>query len=290
MAIQLPTPLQKFIKQGGVTFHCSDGDWDVDIREKQNCSFEKELPAGAVMIADNGSGDCLFLKSSKGKLGDKVFVYWHEEERCEVYTPKIADLLRPASSRDPEPTSPTSGGKTSLQELEKALARPWPSEDSLARLDTIRDFKESAFGMEALPVLRKALTDRDVQVVIEAAACIAKLGRRALESAANDRALGTLDFQLFVIGSRVWEYSLCANAYSACLDALLRIEADEDLIVDYIGRNISALDGDELIQSLQALRQIGSKEAKSLIKRAATFWLPELNARERKAVGNFVKT
>jgi len=65
---------------------------------------------------------------------------------------------------------------------------------------------------------------------------------------------------------------------------LEKIEADEDLIVSYVARNVGIEGPDDLIASLRALQTIGSKDAKDLLKRAAAFRHPDLNLRQRKEV------
>ena len=84
--------------------------------------------------------------------------------------------------------------------------------------------------------------------------------------------------------------ALAGCCVSACLDALLKIEADEDLILDYVGHNIAGVGEDDLLEALKALQGIGTKEAKSLFKRAVTFWEPELNVRYRKEIEKIQKT
>ena len=78
---QLPPELTAFIKQDETTLHCDDGDWELKIESRDDSDFKDELPARSSMIAENGCGDCLFLKSSAaGKIESRVFVYWHEED------------------------------------------------------------------------------------------------------------------------------------------------------------------------------------------------------------------
>ena len=62
------------------------------------------------MIAENGCGDCLFLKTSAaGKIDAKVFVYWHEEDRSEMFAKSIKELIatsaknKAAAAKAPKP-------------------------------------------------------------------------------------------------------------------------------------------------------------------------------------------
>src|SRR5205085_4184878 len=133
----------------------------------------------------------------------------------------------------------------------------------------------------ALPVLRRALDDTWIDVVIVAANCIAKLGRAALEApdAESSAQFGHADLteQLMRTGARVWSASGYPNAYSACLEALIALEADEELVIEHIHNYIGLTDAEYLLTSLEALKALRSREAIGLLKRAATFWLPELS-------------
>jgi hypothetical protein len=92
-----------------------------------------------------------------------------------------------------------------------------------------------------------------------------------------------LQGQLVVIGGRVWSYSMWSNCYSACLDALVKIKADEVQILEYVQHHIG-LGPDELIDSLKALKALDSDEASDLMKRAVAFWMPKLNKGQTKKV------
>ena len=92
---------------------------------------------------------------------------------------------------------------------------------------------------------------------------------------------GDLFDQLKLRGGQIWSYSGYANGYSACLDALVRIGYEPDYLIDFIQTHIG-LGSDALIDSLEALRSVGTPEARDLAKRALTFWLPELNMSETK--------
>jgi len=148
------------------------------------------------------------------------------------------------------------------------------------RAEVMKRYKAGSFGLEALPLLRKLLNYDDIFLVLEAAECVAKLGAAAKEAEDCE----DLQNQLNITGSKIWDYSGYANAYSTCLDALEKIEADEELIVSYVARNIGIEDPDDLIASFRALQALGSKDAKDLLKRAAAFRQPDLNLRQSKEV------
>ena len=274
--MSVPKELEDFIQAGEGSFHGEDGDWDLAIIPAEKSEFSQVLPKGALMIAENGSGDCLFLKGGpSGKTGEKVFVFWHEEQRSEVFAPTLRRLIEASSERKEVKVPPASQGKK-VKELESASGNPRRLSEKL------KGIKAGSVGVEALPLLRRALMGDDVEVAIEAAECIGKLGAAAREAA--DGGAEGLETELFVAGSKVWSYSLYCNCYSACLDALRKIEADEDLILEYVAHNIGAENPDDLLDSLRALQAVGTKQAKALMNRAVTFWESELNVRYRKEV------
>lgn len=173
-----------------------------------------------------------------------------------------------------------------LKQLETALK----SSKHLKRLEALQRFSEDTFGLEALPLLRRTLAQDDsISVIICAVECIGKLGPEALTCPAGqalmDSSIGrerlSLEWQLYVLGGRVWGYSLVANCYSVCLGALVKLEADEDGLLEYIRMHIGMSD-DDFLDSLRALKTIDSSEARDLVKRAIAFWRPELDKSHQK--------
>jgi len=172
--------------------------------------------------------------------------------------------------------------KMTLAQLKSALASP----KALKRSEALCRFGATDFGLEPLPVLRQALDDTFPGVVNNAAACIAKLGPAALDSPAGEASLKCgvdkthhdLAEQLELTGAKVWAYSGgYPNCYSACLKALVAIEADGDQITEYVHDHIGLSSPDDLVDSLTALKTVGSKRSLDLFARAVAFWLPELN-------------
>jgi hypothetical protein len=175
----------------------------------------------------------------------------------------------------------------SVSELKTALA----SRKIETRIKAIRQFAETAFGISALPTLRKALEDDCVEVVLFALECIGKLGPEALSCPAGQKYfLGyhDLESQLLLTGSRFFHHTGCPNCYSDCLETLLKVEVDSEYIIDYVHNLIGLTCHDDLIVSLNALNSLGTTEAIDILKRAATFWLPELNMKYAKQVKNIV--
>jgi hypothetical protein len=166
-----------------------------------------------------------------------------------------------------------------IKQLRTALKSP----DANTRADAVRDFAKTDFGVDALPVLRLALADQYVSTVINAAQAIAKLGPDALESPDAETTLpighehADLETQLMLAGSRVWAYSGYANCYSACLDALVKLQADPDGILEFVHNHVGLSSPDDLIASLTALKTLATPDAADLYQRAVNFWRPELN-------------
>jgi hypothetical protein len=288
---QVPADLDAFIQKGNTTFHAEDGDWDLKIANRDDSGFKSELPARSIVIAENGSGDCLFLKTSAaGKADSKVFVYWHEEERSELFAKSIKELIatsaknKGAAAKEPKPAK-AAAKKASLDDVEKALKTKKGHE----RWAVLRNLRLTEYGIEALPMLRRALGENDASMVIEAAKCIAKLGPEAATCPAGearqpvaegDPDQADLFDQLKMRGAKIWSYSGCANAYSDCLDALVKLEYDEDDLVEYVQLNVGHQHS--LEESLEALSSVGTSEARDLAKRAVAFWADEMNMSETK--------
>ena len=171
-------------------------------------------------------------------------------------------------------------------ELKKAMA----SRDGNDRAEALREFRDGDSDVKALPILRRALNDKYIEAVIASAECVARLGPAALESPAAEAAVRVGDdevdlvTQLTLAGAKVWGYSGYANAYSACLDALVKIGADGDVVFEFVHNHIGLINPDDLVASLQALLAVGTDDALDLFERAVVFWQPELNKGQAKQV------
>jgi hypothetical protein len=65
-----------------------------------------------LLIAENRSGDWLFLKrSASGKTSDQVFVFWDEEQRSEVFAPTLEKLIEDSSAAREPAAPPRSNAK-----------------------------------------------------------------------------------------------------------------------------------------------------------------------------------
>ena len=92
---QIPDALRAFMEQGHQVFQCEDGDWRINIRKPDS---SKPVPEGAIIIAENGVGDVLFLKAAddgKKSYHDTVHAYWHEGPHYEVFANSINELIHP---------------------------------------------------------------------------------------------------------------------------------------------------------------------------------------------------
>jgi len=181
-----------------------------------------------------------------------------------------------------------------LKELKAALK----SSDHLKRTDALREFRDGAFGLEALPFLRRILSrGENVRLVLHAIECIGKLGPEALTCPAGQASIDcgcgndslNLEWQLYVLGGRVWGYSLFANCYSACLDTLVKLQVDEESLLEYIHMHVGLSD-DDFLDSLKVLRAIDTPEARDLAKRAISFWRPELDKTHTKQLEKILAT
>lgn len=168
-----------------------------------------------------------------------------------------------------------------LHNLKTALK----SRDSLKRSRAIDAFKQTDFGLEALPLLRKAIDDDDISVILTAIECIGKLGPQALAGESPDRPTPKgLAAKLLSLGNRLWSYSGYKNCYGTALRTLLSLGYTTPALFTYIRKNLDLEYEGDFVESLAALRAIGSPEALDLMKHAAEARLPELNKAYTKKV------
>lgn len=179
-----------------------------------------------------------------------------------------------------------------LKELKTALK----SSENPEYDDALQQLREGTFGLEALPLLRQLMAQEGITVVLTAIECVGKLGPEALTCPAGQKYSGPgavpdeLEWQLCVLGGRIWGYSLYANCYSACLDALVKLQVDEDGLLEYIHNHIGLCNPDDFLDSLKALKTIETPEARDLAKRAVAFWRPELNKGHTKQLEKILAT
>lgn len=170
-----------------------------------------------------------------------------------------------------------------LDTLEQALRHP----AALRRSEVLAEFQKTDFGVEALPLLEKALDDEFISVVLYAIECIGKMGPRAVigDSAGSSAPTGLVG-KLFSLGNRVWDYSGYQNCYGTALRTLVKLGYTNRFLFEYVRENLDLDCDDDFVESLAALRFIGTSEALDLLKSAAKSRLPELNKKHaRKAQG-----
>jgi hypothetical protein len=168
-----------------------------------------------------------------------------------------------------------------IQDLETALKVP----EGWKRSEAFSEFSQTEFGVEALPVLKKALDDEFISVVLAAIECIGKLGPRALIGEPTEiKSPCGLVAKLLSIGNRVWSYSGYKNAYGTSLDTLVKLGFKNEFLFEYVRENIELENPSAFIRSLTALLAIGSPEAISFLKNAAVSHLPKLNKAHAKKV------
>jgi hypothetical protein len=161
-----------------------------------------------------------------------------------------------------------------LNDLETALNLP----EDWKRSGAISEFKQTEFGVEALPLLEKALDDEFISGVLEAIECIGKLGPKALIGVSADMSTPRgLVARLFSLGNRVWDYSGYKNCYSTSLNTLVKLGYKNKFLLEYVRENLGLSNPGDFIDSLAALKAIGTPEALALLKHAAEARLPELN-------------
>ena len=93
----LPEALRKFLSGTKRVIQADDGDWMVSVKEPP-AYLVKWVPQGALLIANNGCGDHLFLvpgTSAPASFAPKVQVYWHEGPHIEVFAEDVAALIAP---------------------------------------------------------------------------------------------------------------------------------------------------------------------------------------------------
>jgi hypothetical protein len=127
---------------------------------------------------------------------------------------------------------------------------------------------------DAIPYLRRALGDSYHAVVKCAAHSLRKLGPAALEAMPD----------LLTAAGRVDGPTGMPQAYPECVEAMAAIAPRHPELLVLI-KNFVGLDNWVPISaSLKALKTIGTPEAKDLLRRTATFWMPELNKMQRRVV------
>lgn len=174
--------------------------------------------------------------------------------------------------------------KITLAQMRKALK----SKATSVRYNAMFNFARSDVTTEALPVLLGALRDKEPGVVRYAAECLGKIGPAALTHGRAVLDCPQVIWELQQAAARVDDVCGTPQAYTHCLDALLKLDPQNDLIVGLIHDHIGLTNWHPLKASLQALKRIGTPEALDLLKRAVAFWNPELDNKQKRIAGEIL--
>jgi hypothetical protein len=166
-------------------------------------------------------------------------------------------------------TGPGSARPTAKQ-LKAALA----ASNSDRRKDIFYAYSCSKPDIKDLPILRKALKDSEFPVVQSAAISIGKLGPAAI-GAADD---------LYDAAHKQHPDFLLPQAYSECLEALVSLGAEEDMLLDLIQSHFAMTNWSFLKDSLHGLKKLGTPKASNLLSRIITFARPDLNKQQLRYV------
>src|SRR6266511_3541512 len=96
----LPEAARKLALGTRKTIETEHGEWKVEIERPPN-EIERYLPPGAIVVANNGYGDFLFLQPTSDtakQLSVVTHVYWHEGPEIEIVSSDIALLANPPES------------------------------------------------------------------------------------------------------------------------------------------------------------------------------------------------
>jgi len=129
---------------------------------------------------------------------------------------------------------------------------------------------------EAIPFLRRALSDSYQGTVKCAARSLGKLGPLAREAMPD----------LLKAAARVEDNdaSRIPQAYSECVNAMAGIDPQDPELLPLIKHFVGLDNWGPISASFRALKAIGTAEAQGLLERTAAFWMPELNKIQRRAV------
>jgi hypothetical protein len=158
----------------------------------------------------------------------------------------------------------------SISQLAKAVAH----KDWMVTFNALEIYAKQGPAVESLPLLKKALRNRDEAVVRQAASCVQKLGAAA-KSASE---------ALIKAGERYDRNTGLVPCFSEAIVALASVHPEEPEIFVLIRRNFAADNLSYPKASIAALQSVGTKEAMQLIQQIVAFWLPYANKSERKSL------
>ena len=159
------------------------------------------------------------------------------------------------------------------QQLEKALALPDTVANSVKRRDVFWAFEQHVPDVSQIPLIKRALNDTDFGVIQPAAIAAGRLGPKAKE----------LQMELYDAAGYA-PRGFAPGAYSECLNALVSIEADEEVILDLVQGHFGITNWLFLKDSLHALKRFGTKRALDLLVRILRFSKTDLTKSQEKYI------
>jgi hypothetical protein len=91
----LPDAARKLARSSRRMLETEHGQWAVQVCRPPK-EVERFVPSGAVVLANNGYGDFLFLQPGpepNRQLSPVTYVYWHEGPSIEVFSPDLQNLI-----------------------------------------------------------------------------------------------------------------------------------------------------------------------------------------------------
>jgi HEAT repeat protein len=174
--------------------------------------------------------------------------------------------------------------KINLPQLQNAMA----SKTHTVRYDAMMEYTRSDISPEATPLLLAALKDEYSGVVGAAVTCLAKIGPAAKNYGMPQLDIPQVVWDLIAAAKIIERYSGLPGHYPHCVEALVKIAPECDLVVGLIHDYIGITNWHFVKASLEGLKTIGTDEAIDLLKRAAAFWMPELDKKQQRIIQEIV--
>jgi hypothetical protein len=160
-----------------------------------------------------------------------------------------------------------------VDDLDNALK----SRDFARQWSTFECYNKQRPSLDALPVLRKALRNKNHAIVRSAAETLEKLGPAALPAMPD----------LFQAANRT-DGRGRPQCYPDCLKAMVSIDPDNEGILELITHWVGFHNWGIISNAMAALQLIGSVEAYSLLQRIHGFWFSHLSKAEKKIADRFL--
>ena len=165
---------------------------------------------------------------------------------------------------------PKKPARPSLEALRQSLSLP--DRHSFKRWELFQAYSQHPARLEELPFLRELLRHHDHRVVNVAAASIGKLGPAAQDAA----------FELYEAAGKSDPDMSMPQAYIPGVDALLRIGAPAEMVLDLVRANFGHSNWYYIRDSLSALKRLNTPKAWELLGRIVVFWWPDLDPKQRR--------